>query len=162
MFFGGISAADTDNKKNGSLENYKRQAMQNLAQLEVAAEVDAMEDDDDTPKDEVDTDKAYDPKMEKMRKETAGTKSKVRTPSTTESLNDEDAKCYASRYNDIDAMLDPKTHYATTGIAQGRLGTCARRLTDYEAQRYLNQNPDLQRQFGTKGPASLEQARQHW
>jgi len=80
----------------------------------------------------------------------------VRTPSTTESLNDEDAKCYASRYNDIDAMLDPKTHYSTTGISQGRLGTCARRLTDYEAQRYLNQNPDLQRQFGLKGPASLE------
>ena len=120
-----------------------------------------MEDDEDTPKDEVDT-PASDPKMEKMKRETANTQTKVRTPSTTESLNDEDAKCYASRYNDIDAMLDPKTHYATTGIAQGRLGTCARRLTDYEAQRYLNQNPDLQRQFGTKGPASLEQARQHW
>ena len=120
-----------------------------------------MEDDEDPPKDEVDT-PASDPKMEKMKRDTAATTTKVRTPSTTESLNDEDAKCYASRYNDIDAMLDPKTHYATTGIAQGRLGTCARRLTDYEAQRYLNQNPDLQRQFGTKGPASLEQARQHW
>ena len=105
-----------------------------------------MEDDEDTPKDEVDT-PASDPKMEKMKRETANTQTKVRTPSTTESLNDEDAKCYASRYNDIDAMLDPKTHYATTGIAQGRLGTCARRLTDYEAQRYLNQNPDLQRRW---------------
>lgn len=103
-----------------------------------------MEDDDETPKDEIEP-PAYDPKMERMKRETSSQKPKVRTPSTTESLNDEDAKCYASRFNDIDAMLDPKTHYATVGIAQGRLGTCARRLTDYEAQRYLNQNPDLQR-----------------
>lgn len=75
-----------------------------------------MEDDEDTPKDEVDT-PAADPKLDRMKRETASTRTKVRTPSTTESLNDEDAKCYASRYNDIDAMLDPKTHYATTGIA---------------------------------------------
>jgi hypothetical protein len=40
-------------------------------------------------------------------------------------------------------MLDPKTHYSTVGIQQGRLGTCAKRLTDYEAQRYLDENPDL-------------------
>jgi len=94
--------------------------------------------------------------MENLRRINSETTIKVRTPSTQESLNEEDAKCYASRYNDIDAMLDPKTHYATTGIAQGRLGTCAKKLTDYEAQRYLNQNPNLQRQFGLKGPASLE------
>lgn len=115
-----------------------------MAQLEVAAEVDAMEDDDEEVKENAEA-PPYDPKMENMKRATAATQSKVRTPSTTESLNDEDAKCYASRYNDIDAMLDPKTHYATVGIAQGRLGTCARRLTEYEAQRYLNQNPDLQR-----------------
>lgn len=60
------------------------------------------------------------------------------TPSTPSNLNDEDAKCYSSRYQDIDAMLDPKTHFSTVGIQQGRLGTCAKRLTDYEAQRYLD------------------------
>lgn len=118
------------------------------------------DDADEVEKDEVDT--KSDPVLEKMRKETTNAKPKVKSPSTQESLNDEDAKCYASRYNDIDAMLDPKAHYTTTGIAQGRLGTCARRLTEYEAQRYLDMNPELQRQFGGKGPASIEQAREHW
>jgi len=59
-------------------------------------------------------------------------------PSTSSSLNDEDSKCYSSRYQDIDAMLDPKQHFSSVGITQGRLGTCAKKLTDYEAQRYLN------------------------
>lgn len=71
------------------------------------------------------------------------TGSDKQAPSTPANLNDEDAKCYSSRYQDIDAMLDPKTHFTTVGIQQGRLGTCAKRLTDYEAQRYLDQNPDL-------------------
>ena len=66
-----------------------------------------------------------------------------KSPSTAGNLNDEDARCYSARYNDIDAMLDPKSHYATIGIQQGRLGTCAKKLTDYEALRYLNQNPEL-------------------
>lgn len=57
----------------------------------------------------------------------------AQAPSTPASINSEDAKCYASRYQDIDALLDPKSHYATVGIQQGRLGTCARRLTDIEA-----------------------------
>ena len=61
------------------------------------------------------------------------TESESKTPSTPSNLNDEDAKCYSSRYQDIDAMLDPKTHFSTVGIQQGRLGTCAKRLTDYEA-----------------------------
>lgn len=59
-------------------------------------------------------------------------------------------------------MLDPKAHYSTTGIQQGRLGTCAKRLSDYEALRYLNQNPELQRLFGKAGASSLQQAREHW
>lgn len=61
------------------------------------------------------------------------TGSDKQAPSTPANLNDEDAKCYSSRYQDIDAMLDPKTHFTTVGIQQGRLGTCAKRLTDYEA-----------------------------
>jgi hypothetical protein len=134
-----------------------------LAQLEVQGKIDAMEtgDDDDEEKDEVETAKPDD-RMEKVKKETASNKPKVKTPSTAESLNDEDAKCYAARYNDIDAMLDPKTHYSTVGIEQGRLGTCAKKLTNQQAQKYLDNNPDLQRQFGNKGAASLEQAKEHW
>jgi hypothetical protein len=88
--------------------------------------------------------------------------SAVTTPSTPASINDEDAKCYSSRYQDIDALLDPKSHYATVGIQQGRLGTCARRLTDIEAKRYLDNNPDLQRQYGRSGPGALNAGREHW
>lgn len=40
----------------------------------------------------------------------------VQPASTPANLNDADAKCYSSRYQDIDAMLDPKSHYATVGI----------------------------------------------
>lgn len=116
--------------------------------------------DDDEPADEVETPPA-DQKMENIKKASA-VKSVVKTPSTAESLNDEDAKCYAARYNDIDAMLDPKTHYSTVGIEQGRLGTCAKKLTNQQAQKYLDNNPDLQRQFGNRGAASLEQAKEHW
>lgn len=107
-----------------------------MSQLEIQAEIDQLEDDDtdedaDTKEDGVET--KPDVKLDKMRKEQAATKSKVKQSSTSDSINDEDAKCYASRYNDIDAMLDPKTHFSTVGVEQGRLGTCARRLTDYEA-----------------------------
>jgi hypothetical protein len=35
------------------------------------------------------------------------------------------------------------THYATVGVSQGRLGTCAKALTDYEAQTYLETFPEL-------------------
>lgn len=48
--------------------------------------------------------------------ETAPESSGSQAPSTPSNLNDEDAKCYSSRYQDIDAMLDPKTHFSTTGI----------------------------------------------
>lgn len=83
-------------------------------------------------------------------------------PSTSSQLNDEDARCYSSRYQDIDAMLDPKSHYSTTGIQQGRLGTCAKRLTDYQVGRLLGQNPELQRMYGRSGPSALQQTREHW
>jgi hypothetical protein len=82
--------------------------------------------DDDEPADEVETPPA-DQKMENIKKARA-LKAVVKTPSTAESLNDEDAKCYAARYNDI-----PKTHYSTVGIEQGRLGTCAKKLTNQQA-----------------------------
>ena len=117
MFFGAISAAskNASEKKNVTLAKYQQEAIQNLAQLEVCPTVDAMEDDEDGARD--DFDYRSDPRLDRLRRATQTTWSRVKTPSTVESLNDEDAKCYASRYNDIDAMLDPKTHYATTGIA---------------------------------------------
>lgn len=117
--------------------------------------------DDEEEKEEAETPPA-DARMDRMKSEVNANKPKVKTPSTAESLNDEDAKCYAARYNDIDAMLDPKTHYSTVGIEQGRLGTCAKKLTTQQAQKYLDNNPDLQRQFGNRGQASLEQAKEHW
>lgn len=82
--------------------------------------------------------------------------------SSASALNDDDARCYSARYQDIDALLDPKAHFATTGLQQGRLGTCAKRLTDYEAMRYLSQNPEISRQFGRSGASAIEQAKAHW
>lgn len=76
--------------------------------------------DDDTEEEEERKEDGVDPKpdekLEKMRKEQDATSSKVKQPSTADSLNDEDAKCYASRYNDIEAMLDAKTHFSTVGV----------------------------------------------
>lgn len=76
-------------------------------------------------------------------------------------LDDEDARCYASRYHDLKGQT-ANAHYAAVGLAQGRLGTCARELTDYEAQDYLNAWPELQQKFGRGGKTSLEAARTHY
>lgn len=83
-------------------------------------------------------------------------------PSSESALNDDDARCYSARYQDIDALLDPKAHFASMGLQQGRLGTCAKRLTDYEALRYLQQNAEISRQFGRSGASAIEQAKSHW
>jgi len=156
-------AATAPAKKNSTISAsiiaLQQEAKRNLEALE------SEEKDDDDPAD-TDEDESTGPIMTDepiipLTEQTPGPTS-AQTPSTPSNLNDEDAKCYSSRYQDIDAMLDPKTHYSTVGIQQGRLGTCARRLTDYEAQRYLNENPDLQRLFGKKGASSLSQARDHW
>jgi hypothetical protein len=47
-------------------------------------------------------------------------------------LSDNDARCYAARFSDLKGNSG-LTHYATVGVPQGRLGTCAKQLTDYEA-----------------------------
>ena len=52
--------------------------------------------------------------------------------SATPLLSDNDARCYAARYTDLKGAAS-LTHYATIGVGQGRLGTCAKSLTDYEA-----------------------------
>ena len=60
-------------------------------------------------------------------------------------MDEAEAKCYAARYTDLNATVDPKAHWNTIGKAEGRLGACAKKLTQFEAQRYLNMNPDLQK-----------------
>ena len=57
-------------------------------------------------------------------------------------LSDNDARCYAARFSDLKGNSG-LTHYATVGVPQGRLGTCAKQLTDYEAQTYLETFPEL-------------------
>jgi hypothetical protein len=57
-------------------------------------------------------------------------------------LSDNDARCYAARFSDLKGNSG-LTHYATVGVPQGRLGTCAKSLTDYEAQTYLELFPEL-------------------
>jgi hypothetical protein len=52
--------------------------------------------------------------------------------SSTPLLSENDARCYAARYSDLKGAA-ALTHYATIGVGQGRLGTCAKSLTDYEA-----------------------------
>ena len=54
------------------------------------------------------------------------------------------------------------THYATVGVPQGRLGTCAKALTDYEAQTYLESFPELAQKFGRDTRGALESARKHY
>ena len=52
--------------------------------------------------------------------------------SATPLLSENDARCYAARFSDLKGNSG-LTHYATVGVPQGRLGTCAKILTDYEA-----------------------------
>ena len=47
-------------------------------------------------------------------------------------LSDNDARCYAARFSDLKGNSG-LTHFATVGVPQGRLGTCAKDLTNYEA-----------------------------
>jgi hypothetical protein len=81
--------------------------------------------------------------------------------SATPLLSDNDQRCYAARFSDLKGAA-PLTHYATVGVAQGRLGTCAKELTDYEAQTYLETFPALARKFGRDTKASWDQARKHY
>lgn len=80
-------------------------------------------------------------------------------------MSDDDAKCYAERYpTDVNITVDPRQHFDNIGKAQGRLSTCARTLTSYESQKYLDRNPPLQRKFGRGGPGNpaLQLANEHY
>lgn len=71
-----------------------------------------------------------------------------------------DEACYASRYSDI-GNKSPKEHFKLVGNEQGRLPTCARSLTKYEAEEYLHLFPELQQKFGV-GPSAIKQAKKHY
>jgi hypothetical protein len=80
-------------------------------------------------------------------------------------MSDDDAKCYADRYpSDVNNTVDPRAHFDNIGKVEGRLSTCARSLTSYESQRYLDKNPSLQRKFGRGGAGgpALQLANQHF
>jgi len=48
-------------------------------------------------------------------------------------MTDGDAMCYGTRYSDLKDKT-PRDHFKLVGQAQGRLSTCARRISDYEAE----------------------------
>jgi hypothetical protein len=59
-------------------------------------------------------------------------------------MTEADVKCYEGRYTDL-ADKKGREHYAHEGSEekQLRLNTCAKTLTLFEAQRYIDNNPDL-------------------
>jgi len=57
-------------------------------------------------------------------------------------MTESDQACYSSRYSDLKGK-NAKEHFRVTGDLQGRLDTCARDLSDYEAKTYLLTFPEL-------------------
>jgi len=47
-------------------------------------------------------------------------------------MNDEDVKCYEKRYSDLKGLA-AREHFGTVGHFEGRLPTCGRNMTTYEA-----------------------------
>lgn len=70
-------------------------------------------------------------------------------------MNEMDVACYEKRYTDLNGM-GAKEHFQGIGHYQGRNPTCARNLTTYEAESYLDRNPDLQHEYGRGGGWALE------
>lgn len=123
-------------EKNATISMIQDDAGQRLAEIEAIEQNDAKDEDEEDDDDEAD--KASRDAAAESSIPSSGLEDSNNSPSTDGALNDDDARCYSARYTDIDALLDPRAHFSTTGVAQGRLGTCAKRLTDYEAQRYLD------------------------
>jgi hypothetical protein len=76
-------------------------------------------------------------------------------------LSDNDSRCYAARFSDLKGNSG-LTHYATVGVPQGRLGTCAKELTNYESQTYLELFPELAQKFGRDTKGAWDSARKHY
>lgn len=84
--------------------------------------------DDDADKED---DKAAD-KDKATGKEAEGTKSS----NSPDGMTDADVKCYEKRFSDL-GKLKGREHYQEIGEEQGRLNTCAKNLTNYQALYYL-------------------------
>lgn len=76
-------------------------------------------------------------------------------------MTEGDEKCYEVRYGDLHGKHG-REHFQDVGSDQGRLRTCALNLTDYQTQRYIDNNPDLQHVYGRSGKGSRAQARDHF
>jgi len=68
-------------------------------------------------------------------------------------MTEKDEKCYEHRFSDLGGSKG-RTHFQDAGSDQGRLRWCAQNLTEYQTQRYIDMNPDLQHEFGRKGRGS--------
>lgn len=73
-----------------------------------------------------------------------------------------DEECYSKRYGDIPKTMTGRMHYQEIGSDQGRLPSCARNLTEYEAQRYIDNSPVLQATIGRSGSAARALSRNYF
>jgi len=75
-------------------------------------------------------------------------------------MSDADVACYSGRYGDVTG--DARQHYMNVGQAEGRNPNCAANITDYQAQKYIDRNPDLQYAFGRSGKFAKISSRQNY
>ena len=81
----------------------------------------------------------------------------------------DEAKCYIERYHDsqLEGNKDQNQvskateHFKRVGRNEGRITSCAYRITQQQAQCYLNRYQDLQRAFGQR-KNSWKKAMKHW
>jgi hypothetical protein len=78
---------------------------------------------------------------------------KAKSSKAPDGMTEEDEKCYEARFSDLNKKKG-REHFQDVGSDQGRLRTCAGNLTDYQTQRYLDNNPDLQHEYGRKGKSA--------
>ena len=71
-------------------------------------------------------------------------------------MSDADVECYKKRYSDVEG--DAREHYANIGEKQGRNPNCGIELTLYQAQKYIDRNPDLQNMYGVGGKFAQQKA----
>ena len=62
-------------------------------------------------------------------------------------MTQEEQDCYSQRYSDV-GSCDPREHYVIIGKDQGRLKTCAKELTNIEANTYVIRHADIEHKYG--------------
>jgi hypothetical protein len=88
-------------------------------------------------------------------------------------MTDEGARCYIDRYPDLemfnthfepaaDPLARAKMHWLEFGKEEGRNPWCAPKITEQQANCYLENYPDLQQAFGTDFEKAKEKAIAHW